>query len=160
MYILPLWREEISDEQWARLEPLLPPLMGWGRPYLAHRLIVSGIIWVLRTGAPWRDVPERFGKWTTVSSRYSRWTAQGVWQAIWASLQREGDRNGQLNWSMHFVDQEFPRPLEACATRHHEGAEEEKRRSARRFPRCVLEGVFSRDLRFSAGTARNRASGD
>ncbi|MCD0168624.1 IS5 family transposase [Deinococcus sp. 23YEL01] len=110
-----MWCEEISDEQWARLEPLLPPLMGRGRPYLAHRLIVSGIIWVLRTGAPWRDVPERFGKWTTVSSRYCRWTAQGVWQAIWASLQREGDRNGQLNWSMHFVDGTVVRAYQCAA---------------------------------------------
>lgn len=99
-----MWREEISDEQWARLETLLPPLIGQGRPYLAHRPIVSGIVWVLRTGAPWRDVPERFGKWTTVSSRFRRWTAQGIWQAIWAALQRRADLQGQLDWSMHFVD--------------------------------------------------------
>lgn len=99
-----LWREEISDAQWERLEPLLPPLVGLGRPYLSHRPIVSGILWVLRTGAPWRDVPERFGKWTTISSRFRRWTARGIWQQIWAELQRLADLHGQLDWSMHFVD--------------------------------------------------------
>ncbi|WP_198170357.1 transposase [Deinococcus arboris] len=66
-----MWREEISDEQWACLEPL-PPLVALARPYLAHRPVISGIVWVLRTGVPWRDVPERFGKWTTVVSRFRR----------------------------------------------------------------------------------------
>lgn len=104
MYLFLLWREEIKDEQWSRLEPLLPSLVGLGRPYLAHRPIVSGIVWVLRTGAPWRDVPERFGKWTTIASRFRRWTVKGIWQAIWAELQRLADMQGQLDWSMHFVD--------------------------------------------------------
>lgn len=103
-YLFLLWREEISDEQWTRLEPLLPPLVGLGRPYLAHRPVISGIIWVLRTGAPWRDVPARFGKWTTLSSRFRRWVATGIWQAIWTELQRQADCSGQLDWSMHFVD--------------------------------------------------------
>lgn len=66
--------------------------------------MISGIVWVLRTGAPWRDVPERFGKWTTVASRFRRWTAKGIWQTIWATLQREADLQEQLDWSMHFVD--------------------------------------------------------
>lgn len=119
-----LWREEITDAQWTRLEPLLPPLTGQGRPYLAHRPIVSGILWVLRTGAPWRDVPERFGKWTTVSSRFRRWTAKGIWQAIWAQLQREADLHGQLDWSMHFVDGTVVRAHQ-CAAGARGGQKEE-----------------------------------
>lgn len=103
-YFLLLWREEITDAQWQRLVPLLPPLVGLGRPYLDHRPIVSGILWVLRTGAPWRDVPERFGKWTTIYSRFCRWTARGIWQGVWAELQRLADLRGQLDWSVHFVD--------------------------------------------------------
>lgn len=82
----------------------MPPLLGLGRPYVEHRPIVSGILWVLRTGAPWRDVPERFGKWTTIASRFRRWTAKGLWQQIWAALQRQADLKGQLDWSVHFVD--------------------------------------------------------
>jgi transposase len=103
-YLFMLWRDEISDEQWESLEPLLPPLVGFGRPYLEHRPIISGIVWVLRTGAPWRDVPERFGKWTTIASWFRRWTVKGIWQQIWAELQRQADLKGQLDWSMHFVD--------------------------------------------------------
>ncbi|MFB9993749.1 IS5 family transposase [Deinococcus oregonensis] len=99
-----MWREEITDEQWQRLQPLLPSRLGLGRPYLEHRPIVSGILWVLRTGAPWRDVPERFGKWITIASRFRRWNAKGIWQQIWAALQRQADLKGQLDWSMHFVD--------------------------------------------------------
>lgn len=123
-YLLPLWREEMSDEQWTRLEPHLPPLVRLGRPYLAHRPIVSGIVWVLRTGAPWRDVPERFGKWTTVASRFRRWTAKGIWQAIWVQLQREADLPGQLDWSMHFVDSTVVRAHQ-CAAGAHGGQKEE-----------------------------------
>ncbi|MFC4424871.1 IS5 family transposase [Deinococcus navajonensis] len=99
-----MWREEISDDQWQHLALLLPPQVGLGRPYLDHRPIISGIIWVLRTGAPWRDVPERFGKWTTIHSRFRRWTAKGIWQIMFAELLRQADLSGQLNWSKHFVD--------------------------------------------------------
>ncbi|UBV44822.1 IS5 family transposase (plasmid) [Deinococcus taeanensis] len=110
-----MWREEINDEQWIRLEPLLPPLIGLGRPYLAHRPVISGIIWVLRTGAPWRDVPDRFGQWTTIASRFRRWTAKGIWQAIWTELQRQADQGGQLDWSMHFVDGTIVRAHQCAA---------------------------------------------
>ncbi len=103
-YFFLLCREELTEAQWQRLVPLLPPLVGLGHPYLDHRPIVSGILWVLRTGAPWRDVPERFGKWTTIYSRFRRWTAKGIWQGVWAELQRLADLQGQLDWSVHFVD--------------------------------------------------------
>lgn len=59
---------------------------------------------MLRTGAPWRDVPERFGKWTTIHSRFRRWTANGIWQGIFNAVLRQADQNGQLDWSKHFVD--------------------------------------------------------
>src|SRR5687767_15968546 len=63
-------RYELTDAQWARLEPLLPPQKPrTGRPNDDHRRIVNGILWVLRTGAPWRDLPERYGPVGTVSSR-------------------------------------------------------------------------------------------
>ncbi|WP_027481210.1 IS5 family transposase [Deinococcus pimensis] len=97
-------REELTDAQWADLSPLLPALNGRGRPYLDHRPIVSGILWAIRTGAPWRDVPERFGKWTTIYSRFRRWTAQGVWQRVFTRVLELADRAGQLDWSTHFVD--------------------------------------------------------
>ncbi len=66
--------------------------------------MLSAILWVLRTGAPWRDLPERFGPWSTAWSRFRRWTAAGVWARLLAVLQRAADRAGRLDWATHFVD--------------------------------------------------------
>jgi transposase len=65
---------------------------------------VSAILWVLRTGAPWRDLPERFGPWSTAWNRFRRWTAAGVWGRVLAALQRAADRAGRLDWATHYVD--------------------------------------------------------
>jgi transposase len=66
-------RYELTDAQWEQIEPLLPAQKGkMGRPHNAHRQVVNGIIWVLKSGAPWRDLPERYGKVGTVSSRFYR----------------------------------------------------------------------------------------
>jgi transposase len=104
-------RGELSDKQWERLRPLLPPQKpNTGRPNLEHRQIINGILWVLRTGAPWRDLPERYGKWTTVSSRFYRWRKAGVWEQVLAQLQAEGDAQSELDWEVHFVDGTTGRP--------------------------------------------------
>ena len=80
-------RSDRSDRQRARLEPLPPPQRPrTGRPNHGHRRIVSGILWVLRTGAPWRDLPERYGPVGTVSSRFHRWREAGVWDRVLAAL--------------------------------------------------------------------------
>ena len=95
----------MTDEQWQRLAPLLPPQRPrTGRPARDHRTVLSGILWVLRTGAPWRDLPERFGPWSTAWNRFRRWTAAGVWPRILAALQRRADSEGRLDWTTHFVD--------------------------------------------------------
>ena len=98
-------RGELTDEQWERLKPLLPPQKPkTGRPNLDHRQVINGILWILRTGAPWRDLPERYGKWSTVSSRFYRWRKAGIWERVLAQLQAEGDFQGELDWEVHFVD--------------------------------------------------------
>ncbi len=98
-------RGDLSNGKWERLQPILPPQKPHtGHPANDHRPIVNGILWVLRTGAPWRDLPERYGKWTTVSSRFYRWQKNGVWERILAALQAEGDQQGQVDWELHFVD--------------------------------------------------------
>src|SRR5687768_5978897 len=64
-------RKDLTDMQWERLQPLLPPQKPrTGRPNLDHRRLVNGILWLLRTGAPWRDVPDHYGPWRTVASRF------------------------------------------------------------------------------------------
>ena len=98
-------RRELTDEQWERLKSLLPPQKPrTGRPSRDHRTIVDGILWVLRTGAPWRDLPERYGPWQTVASRFYRWRKAGVWQRILEALQQHADAEGRLDWQIHFVD--------------------------------------------------------
>lgn len=98
-------RHELSDEQWAQLVAWLPPEKPkTGRPSLAHRQVVNGILWVLRTGAPWRDLPERYGNWKTVYSRFRRWREGGVWDQVLAAVQQQADQRGEIAWEIHFVD--------------------------------------------------------
>ncbi len=79
----------LRDSDWERLEKLLPAQKGkQGRPRKNDRLIIEGILWILRTGAPWRDIPSDFGPWTTISNRYRRWTKNGIWQSMWGVLKK------------------------------------------------------------------------
>jgi transposase len=98
-------RHELTDEQWERLAPLLPPTKpATGRPNHDHRRILNGILWRLTTGVPWRDLPERYGPWKTVYSRYRRWQQGGIWDRILSALQAQADAEGRVDWDLHFVD--------------------------------------------------------
>jgi transposase len=98
-------RGDLTNEQWERLKPLLPPQKPYtGRPAGDHRTIVNGILWVLRTGAPWRDLPERYGPWASVYSRFRRWKEAGIWDRVLTELQAQGDQLGEVDWEIHFVD--------------------------------------------------------
>ena len=66
--------------------------------------MVNGMLWIARTGAPWRDLPERYGKWTSVYSRFQRWRKAGVWERVLSEVQRQDDQQGELDWEIHFVD--------------------------------------------------------
>jgi Putative transposase of IS4/5 family (DUF4096) len=73
----------LTDEYWEQVRPLLPPQKPQtGRPAIDHRLVVEGMLWVVRTGSSWRELPERFGPWSTVASRYQRWCKEGLWARI------------------------------------------------------------------------------
>ena len=98
-------RGDLTNAQWARLEGLLPPRKPkTGRINHPHRKVIDGILWILRTGAPWRDLPRRYGKTKTVSSRYYRWQKKGIWQRIFTELQTQAEQAGELDWIIHFVD--------------------------------------------------------
>jgi transposase len=98
-------RHELTDDQWTKIEPLLPPEKPpIGKPNLPHRRVLNGILWRVRTGAPWRDLPERYGNWQTVYSRFRRWQLAGIWDRVLAALQAEADARGDLDWSLHFLD--------------------------------------------------------
>lgn len=105
MILPPQRRGDLSHAQWQKLKPLLPAQKPEvGRPNHDHRTTINGILWVWRTGAPWRDLPERYGAWETVSGRFYRWRQSGLWQQILARLQQQADAAGKVNWNIHFVD--------------------------------------------------------
>jgi transposase len=80
--------------------------------------MVEGMLWIARTGAPWRDLPARFGPWRSVASRFYRWRQRGLWQQILRILQQEADAAGNLDWDTHHVDSAIIR-----AHQHAAGAE-------------------------------------
>jgi transposase len=83
-------RYELSDAQWERIKDLLPGKAGDpGRHGADNRLFVNGVLWVLRSGAHWHDLPERYGKWKTVHTRFSRWAKAGVWERVFEALLKD-----------------------------------------------------------------------
>lgn len=85
-------RYELSQAQWERIAPLLPGKAGDpGRTAADNRLFLNGVLWVLRSGAHWCDLPERYGRWKTAHKRFSRWSKTGVWDRVFADLIKDRD---------------------------------------------------------------------
>lgn len=94
-------RFDLCDAAWAVLEPLLPVAARSGRPpRWTKRQLVDGIRWRMRTGAPWRDVPECYGSWQAVYALFRRWQRAGVWAQIVTALQARGDAAGLVIWEV------------------------------------------------------------
>lgn len=91
----------LTDEQWARIEPLFPSSKGKrSRPFREHRQVFEGIVFRYRTGCPWRDLPDRFGPWQTVWRRHHRFSHDGTWDKILTVLLTEADAAGELDWAV------------------------------------------------------------
>nr|WP_311948721.1 IS5 family transposase [Halomonas piscis] len=85
-------RLKLRDDQWERIEHLLPgKASDCGVTAKDNRLFVEAVLWIARTGAPWRDLPESFGRWHTVYMRYNRWSRKGVWQRIFDTVADDPD---------------------------------------------------------------------
>lgn len=85
-------RYELSQVQWDRIADLLPgKASDPGRTAADNRLFVNGVLWVLRSGAHWCDLPERYGRWKTLHKRFSRWSKAGVWDRVFADLIKDRD---------------------------------------------------------------------
>jgi len=94
-------RADLTDEQWAVLEVLLPKGRKPGRPAKhPKRQLINGIRWRVRAGSPWRDLPARYGPWQTVYGLFRRWQRDGTWARILAELQTRADGLGLITWEI------------------------------------------------------------
>src|SRR6266849_5533670 len=89
-----LRRHAISDEPWERIKDFLPGREGDpGVTAEDNRLFIDGVLWIAKTGVPWRDLPERFGNWNSVWKRFDRWSRKGIWKLVFEALQ-----DADLEW--------------------------------------------------------------
>lgn len=99
-------RHVLTDVEWNAIRFLLPKERSGnrGRPWADHRRTISGIFWILATGAPWRDLPQEFGAWPTVYKRFRRWSRSGLWEKVWNKLINQLRQNEELGFSVWMVD--------------------------------------------------------
>ena len=110
-------RYELSDVQWERIKDFLPGRREHvGRTATDNRLFVNGVLWVLRSGAHWHDLPDRYGKYKSVHKRFSRWATSGVWEKVFQQL--VGDRKNQYL----MIDSTIVRAHQQAATGRKKGA--------------------------------------
>jgi transposase len=100
-------RHQLADEHWERIASFFPHRVhhgGRGRPLENHRTILNAILWRLHTGAPWRDIPESFGRWQTIYGRFRRWRRDGTWARILTYLLQDLEQRGRLGRELWLVD--------------------------------------------------------
>jgi len=100
----------LTEKQWAKIAPLLPsppPRPRGGRPRCPHRAVLEGLLWMLRTGARWQDLPAEYPSPSTCWRRLQEWEDTGVWLEMWRAFLAELDEHGRLDWSESFADASF-----------------------------------------------------
>ena len=104
-------REELTDEQWALIEPLIPELPrrddGRGRPWRDTREVMNGVLWILRSGARWQDLPDRFPPYQTCHRRFQQWVREGTLRTVLEALAQDLKERGDLDLSECFIDGTF-----------------------------------------------------
>ncbi|WP_456340272.1 IS5 family transposase [Streptomyces microflavus] len=93
-------RGDLTNAEWDRLESFLPPGGARGGRWSDHRRVINGVLYRVRTGVQWRDLPERFGPWETVYKRHRRWSADGTWQMLLSRIQAAEDAAGGIDWDV------------------------------------------------------------
>jgi transposase len=115
-------RLDLSDAQWAVLEPLLPRAKKPGRPpKWTKRQLIDGIRWRVRAGAPWRDIPPAYGHWATAYGLFRRWQRDGTWAKVLSALQALADAAGHVTWDVS-VDSTVARAHQHAAGARKRGA--------------------------------------
>ena len=101
-------RHELTDEQWAVIEPLIPKKQSKrGRPRADDRKTLNGILYVLKTGCAWEDVPRQYGSPTTCWRRLNEWSQDETWERIWRALLGQLDAQSKIEWAQAFLDGSF-----------------------------------------------------
>ena len=112
-------RHELTDAEWDAIADLFPSGAGRrGRPWNDHRRTMNAMVWILRTGAPWRDLPEEFGPWQSTYDRFSRYERDGTWDAILWRLRRRLSVEGHIDKDCWYVDGSSIRASRAAAGAH------------------------------------------
>ena len=123
-------RHEIKDEDWERIKDMLPGQPGDpGVTAKDNRLFINAVLWIAKTGAPWRDLPERFGPWGSVWKRFDRWAKKGVWQRVFEAL-----RDPDLEWMI----------IDSTVVRAHQHAAGAEKKGSMRIRRWADRGAASR----------------
>jgi transposase len=123
-----LLRHRLTDREWRAIHDLFPPKARTGRPPRDRRPIVDAILWILRTGAPWRDLPEEFGPWGTAWDLFDKWNADGTLDAILSRLRAARVDAGEVDAELWCIDGTVVRAARCAA-----GGAKKKTRTSRRI---------------------------
>lgn len=127
-----LKRHDLTDEEWAQLEPLLPGHPRQGRRWADHRAVINGVFHRVRAGCPWRDLPSGYGHWKTVYNRHRRWSGDGTWERILDVLRTGCDQDEGADWTVS---------VDSTVVRAHQHAAGARREPPRDIPAGRLEPI-------------------
>jgi transposase len=123
---------DLTDEEWAELEPFLPSMAPRrGGRWRDHRQVINGILWRISNGAKWDQIPDRYGPHQTCYHRFSRWQTDGTWDRILRQLQARADAAGQLDWNAQ---------ADSTIVRAHQDAAGARKGGSIRRPRRLSKG--------------------
>ena len=130
-FVVPVMaRFDLTNDEWAILEPLLPEQPLRGGQWRDHRQVINGICWVKRTGSPWRDAPERYGPWKTLAGRFRRWALDGTWAMLKQHVIAVAEADADIDWNAQ-VDSTIVRAHQHAAGARKGGSTRRIRRHSR-----------------------------
>ncbi len=132
-------RYELTDDHWNLIKALFPVQKRGGR-WNDHRITLNGMLWILRSGAPWRDMPERYGKWKSVYDRFNRWRREGFFDRILKALRIRLNKEGKIDWDLWLVDGSNVRASRAAAGAQKRGRGLDFEPADHALGRCAADG--------------------